>query len=82
LGLALAAGDVAGWVTTEVATTHAGLRDLLMDTAIPKRAHDVKRHMLALRTIGLRLAGVSSDTLIAAYLLEAGERNLGLVETA
>jgi DNA polymerase-1 len=38
--------------------------------------------VLALRTIGLRVAGVSADTLIAAYLLEAGERNLGLVETA
>ena len=82
LGLALAAGDIAGWVTTDVASTHAGLRDLLVDTAIPKRTHDVKRHVLALRTIGLRVAGVSSDTLIAAYLLEAGERNLGLVETA
>ncbi|MCE2727127.1 MAG: DNA polymerase, partial [Planctomycetaceae bacterium] len=37
---------------------------------------------LAVRTLGVTLAGSVFDTLLAAYLLEAGERNLGLVETA
>jgi DNA polymerase-1 len=30
----------------------------------------------------MRIAGAAFDTLLAAYLLEAGERNLGLTETA
>jgi DNA polymerase-1 len=81
LGAALTAGDVVLWVERD----HLGsavVRDLLADPAVPKHGHDLKRQDVALRTIGLRLDGAAFDTLLAAYLLEAGERNLGLVETA
>jgi len=81
-GVALVTPAAAGWIPADVAAAHEGLRSLCGLERMPKWAHDVKRQSLALRTLGLPLAGAAFDTLLAAYLLEAGERNLGLVETA
>jgi DNA polymerase-1 len=81
LGAALAAGDVVVWCDPD-RLGHAAVRELLADPGVPKRGHDLKRHDVALRTLGGTLGGAAFDTLLAAYLLEAGERNLGLVETA
>jgi DNA polymerase-1 len=80
LGLAVATADIAAWVTAGQLTTSPAFRSLLADPAVPKTGHDLKRHALTLRAVGIELAGVTFDTLLAAYLLEAGERNLGLVE--
>jgi DNA polymerase-1 len=82
LGLALASGDGAVWLTADTAAASADVRGLLGDPAVPKLGHDLKRQSVALRTLGVALAGATCDTLLAAYLLEAGERNLGLTETA
>jgi DNA polymerase I len=82
LGLALAAGDAALWFAADTAAASADVRGLLADRTVPKLGHDLKRQDVALRTLGLTLAGATCDTLLAAYLLEAGERNLGLTETA
>jgi len=81
LGLAMAAGDAVGWFPAERLADCGPLRALLADPAIAKQGHDLKRQDVALRTIGIELGGAAFDTLLAAYLLEAGERNLGLVET-
>jgi DNA polymerase-1 len=81
-GVAIAAGGDAWWFTAAALAGHGGLRDLLADAAVAKQGHDLKRQEVALRTLGITLAGGTFDTLLAAYLLEAGERNLGLVETA
>ena len=81
LGVALAAGDVVVWAGRDQLATPV-LRELLADAAVPKHGHDLKRQEVALRAIGAGLGGAAFDTLLAAYLLEAGERNLGLVETA
>jgi DNA polymerase-1 len=81
VGLALAGGDVVAWFTASQLAGCGPLRDLLADAGIAKQGHDLKRHDVALRTLGLTLGGRSFDTLLAAYLLEAGERNLGLAET-
>jgi DNA polymerase-1 len=81
-GVALAAGAACGWVAADFAMGHPALAGLLEDATLPKRTHDSKRQALALRGLGIRLGGVVFDSLLAAYLLEAGERNLGLVETA
>ena len=43
-----------------------------------KLCHDAKRAMKDLEAAGLVLSGVTHDTLIAAYLLAAGERSLDL----
>ena len=81
LGAALAAGGDVVWIGRDRLDS-AAVRDLLADPGVPKHGHDLKRQDVALRAAGLRLDGGAFDTLLAAYLLEAGERNLGLVETA
>ncbi len=81
-GLALATGAVAAWVTVDQLTASPSLCGLLADPAVPKTGHDLKRHTLSLRAVGIELAGCAFDTMLAAYLLDAGERNLGLVEVS
>jgi len=82
LGVVLGSAARAVWFTADIISTHSGVRDLLGDPGVAKHGHDLKQQSIALRTLGARLAGVACDTLLAAYLLEAGERNLGLTETA
>jgi DNA polymerase-1 len=82
LGLGLAAGDLAVWIPSALLAASRPLRELLADASVPKQGHDLKRQDVALRTLGIALHGAAFDTLLAAYLLEAGERNLGLAETA
>ncbi|MFM8292084.1 MAG: DNA polymerase I [Planctomycetia bacterium] len=82
VGTALVGGGFAAWFDAATLAASAAVRGLLEDPAVAKQGHDLKRQDVALRTLGVRLAGQAFDTLLAAYLLEAGERNLGLVETA
>ena len=63
-------------------TAGGELAALLGDATVRKQGHDLKTQDVALRGAGILLAGRSFDTLLAAYLLSPGERNLGLVETA
>jgi DNA polymerase-1 len=89
-GLALTTADLAVWVPAALLPALAPprprgaqlLADLLADAGIGKLGHDLKRQAVALRTIGIEIAGCAFDTLLAAYLLDAGERNHGLAEVA
>ncbi len=81
LGVAVAAGDVAGWFAGERLADWRSLREFLAAATVAKQGHDLKRQDVALRAAGIELGGAAFDTLLAAYLLEAGERNLGLAET-
>ena len=81
LGVALTGGDLVAWFSAGQLAACKPLGELLADAGVTKQGHDLKRHDVALRTLGLALGGRSFDTLLAAYLLEAGERNLGLAET-
>jgi DNA polymerase-1 len=81
-GLALATADVAAWVSADRLAASPSLRSLLADPAVPKTGHDLKQQALSLRAGGIALAGTAFDTLLAAYLLDAGERNLGLAEVS
>jgi DNA polymerase-1 len=47
-----------------------------------KAAHDVKGPLLALAQRGWRLAGVTSDTQLAAYLVQPGQRTFDLADLA
>jgi len=60
----------------------AALRDWLADPARPKAVHDAKGPLLALWAAGLDLAGVTSDTALAAYLALPGQRSFDLGDLA
>jgi len=86
-GLALATADAVAWIAPEVLAGRDQpgkqlLAELLGDPAVPKIGHDLKRQTVSLRVAGCDLAGGTFDTLLAAYLLDAGERNHGLAEVA
>ncbi|MBM3266604.1 MAG: DNA polymerase I [Candidatus Sericytochromatia bacterium] len=59
----------------------AALRPIFEDPAIPKVAHHAKFDVHALSTCGIAVAGLRDDTLIAAYVLDAG-RSIGLKDLA
>ncbi len=50
------------------------LRELLEDPAVSKTAQNGKFELLALRRIGIELAGLDFDTMIASYVLDPGRR--------
>jgi len=81
-GVALCGGNVDVWLTPPRLAASDAMRGLLADPTVPKTGHDLKRQTLWLRAAGADLAGGSCDTMLAAYLLDAGERNLGLTEVA
>lgn len=79
--LAIAAADGDGaYLDTATLTPEddAALAAWLADAAVPKALHEAKtaRHALAGR--GWTLAGVTSDTALAAYLVRPGQRSFAL----
>lgn len=61
---------------------HRALAEVLVNPAIPKLAHDAKSQMKALESFGFEINGWTFDTMLAAYLLGAGERNHDLPSIA
>jgi len=81
--LAIAAADGAGAYLEPVALTEqdeAALAAWLADPQRPKALHDAKGPMHALAARGLELAGVTSDTALAAYLALPGQRTFDLAD--
>ncbi len=60
----------------------AALRPSLEDPTIEKVGQNLKYDMIVLLAAGVRLGGAAFDTMIASYLLDAGERNHNLDELA
>jgi DNA polymerase I len=58
------------------------LRELLENPAVKKVGQNLKYDMIVLRSAGIKMAGAEFDTMIASYLLDAGERNHSLDELA
>ena len=58
------------------------LRPILEDPAVGKIGQNLKYEMIVLRNAGVELAGVEFDTMVASYLLDAGDRNHGLDDLA
>jgi DNA polymerase-1 len=50
------------------------LRDLLEDASVPKAAENGKFDLLALRSQGVALRGLTIDTALASYVLDPGRR--------
>ena len=84
-GLALATGDGAGAFADPVTLTEDDERALaawLADPDQPKALHDAKGPMHALAARGLELAGLTTDTALAAYLALPGQRSFDLADLA
>jgi DNA polymerase I len=84
-GLALASADGhAAFLDPEVLSPadDAALGEWLADPSVPKAVHDVKGPLLALREHGWHLAGVTTDTQLAAYLLRPDTRAFDLADLA
>jgi DNA polymerase-1 len=84
-GLALAAPDgTAAYLDPEQLTDddEKAIAGWLADPAISKATHDVKGPLLALAERGWSLAGVKSDTALAAYLALPGQRTFDLSDLA
>ena len=56
------------------------LRPVLEDPTVAKVGQNLKYDLVVLRGAGVRVQGVAFDTMIASYLLDAGERTHGLNE--
>jgi DNA polymerase I len=84
-GIAIAAGDgAAAFIDPEVLSPadDAALGAWLADPLVAKSAHDLKGPLLALRQHGWTLAGVTSDTQLAGYLLRPDQRSFDLADLA
>jgi DNA polymerase-1 len=62
--------------------TLEALRPILENPAIEKIGQNLKYDMIVLRSAGVEMCGVSFDTMVASYLLDAGQRNHNLDELA
>ena len=64
------------------AETLRALKPILENPAIEKLGQNLKYDMVVLRSAGVEMAGARFDTMVASYLLDAGERNHNLDELA
>ncbi|MGB6246680.1 MULTISPECIES: DNA polymerase I [Gordonia] len=79
LAIGAADGEAAFVDPTELsADDDAALGQWLADPAKPKAVHEVKWALHALHGRGWTLAGVTSDTALAAYLVRPGQRSFNL----
>ncbi len=63
-----------GSALLDAANTLLSLKPLLEDPAVGKVNQNIKYDLLVFRRVGIRLAGIAGDSMIADYLLHAGER--------
>jgi DNA polymerase-1 len=90
VGIGLAAGDMGAYVPLghtegeqlDPDAALARLRPLFADASLPKRAHNAKFHIVLLARHGVPVNGLTFDTMIAAFLLESGQRTLALRDLA
>ncbi len=71
-----------GDTVLDLDATIALLRPLLESAEVPKVGQNLKYDAIVFRNVGVELRGIAFDTMIASYLLDAGERSHGLDELA
>ena len=69
-------------LTATDADDDAALRDWLADASVAKALHDAKGPLLALSARGWEVAGITSDTALAAYLALPGQGVFDLADLA
>jgi DNA polymerase-1 len=72
----------AGSKTLDAAATLAALDAILSDPNVRKTGHDLKSDFVALRSAGIDARGAAFDSMVASYLLEAGQRSHSLDDLA
>lgn len=72
----------AGSRLLDPAGTLAALKPVLEEPNVKKLGQNLKYDMIVLRSAGVYVRGVDFDTMIASYLLEAGERSHNLDDLA
>ena len=92
VGLSAAWNDHEGWYLPlrapagqnhlDARSTLDALRPILEDPSIEKVGQNLKYDMIVLRAAGVAVAGLSFDTMVASYLLDAGQRNHNLNDLA
>ena len=83
VALATADGSAAYLVPEQLdADDERALTGWLADPSWPKAGHDIKGALLALAQQGWTLAGLTSDTQLAAYLALPGQRSFDLADLA
>jgi DNA polymerase I len=73
VGLALSAGQGHGIYVALKGTVPAQMRSWLADPTRPKWVHDAKELQTGALRLGLEVAGVTFDTVLAGYLLDPAE---------
>jgi DNA polymerase-1 len=84
-GIGLATADGEGAYFDLLALTpedEAALGQWLADPSVPKAAYDVKSALHGLRERAWRLEGLTSDVVLAAYLVRPGQRGFDLADLA
>lgn len=67
-----------GCSTCNLATTLEKLKPILEDKKIQKVGHNIKYDLLVMRNVGVNVKGVVLDSLVAAFLLDAGRMQYGI----
>ena len=88
VGISLCTGPGSGWYVplrgpmgTELLPGKLvldALGPILADTKVKKIGHNVKYDVITLKNIGLDVAGILGDTMLAAFLLDAGRMQFGI----
>jgi DNA polymerase-1 len=81
-GCYLAVRGPAGSHLLDPEQTLESLRPILEDPGVAKINQNIKYDLLVLRSHGVIVAGIGGDSMVADYLLHAGERSHGLDELA
>jgi DNA polymerase-1 len=71
-----------GEPTLELEPTLGALRPILQDPAVAKINQNIKYDLLAMRGQGIQLEGIAGDSMVADYLLHAGERSHSIADLA
>ncbi len=71
-----------GAVTLPIAAVCGALAGVLADPQIPKIGQNIKYDLIVLRQLGLEVAGVQLDTMVADYLIDPGQRDHSLDDLA
>ena len=92
VGISAAWNDHEGWYLPlralpgenhlDAQPTLDALRPILENPSIEKVGQNLKYDMIVLRAAGVALAGLSFDTMVASYLLDAGQRNHNINDLA